>query len=271
MLLRALNLPMNALLAAGAVSLRLRDNLAGLLLHTNDITRLLVRIVARFPLVFRNFSLTTEQMYVIGWESVPLVTVTAIFFGAETVLQAQYQFSGFIPNKFLGVAVCKGIINELGPVMTSLIVSARVSTAIAAEIGSMKSTEQLDAMTILRLDPARYLFMPKVIACLVMLPVLTIWCEVMAILASIVTVLVSIDCTMYVYLSGLQFLFNPLDLFTGLARTCVFGGIIALTGCHFGMQARGGAEGVGNATTRAVMTAAVLILIFDYVISMVIW
>jgi len=264
-------LPLRILAWFGLATLRIRSRAEDFFLHVAAMSSLAGRSFLRLPLIARNFNLSVEQMYAIGIESIPLVTITAIFLGAETVVQAQYQFSGFIPNKLLGVAVCKGIINELGPVVTSLVISARVATAIAAEVGSMKTTEQLDAMTILSLDPVRYLFVPKMVACMVMVPMLVIWSELMAILASIVTVLVSIDVTMYVYLNGLRFLFNSMDLITGVLKTSVFGAIIALTGCHFGLQARGGAEGVGLATTKAVMTSAVLILIFDYIVAALIW
>lgn len=255
----------------GRAGRRVHGRIVDFLTTIAQMAEVVWKIAVRTPLLVRNMDLTVGQMYSIGIESIALVSITAIFLGAETVVQAAYQFSGFIPLKLLGVAVCKGIINELGPVVTSLVVSARVSTAIAAEICSMKATEQLDAMTILRLDPVRYLFVPKTVACMVMLPVLTIWSELLAILASVVTVIVSVDVTLYVYVNGLRLFFNPTDMFVGILRTVVFGAIIALSGCHFGLKARGGAEGVGNATTKAVMTAAVLILIFDYVISAVVW
>lgn len=253
------------------MALYAKTAISDLLRHVALMSAVAWNTVTRFPLILKIFPLTVEQMYRVGIQSFSLVSVTALFLGAETVIQAEYQFSGFIPLKLLGTAVCKGLVNELGPVVTSLVVSARVSTGIAAEIGSMKATEQLDAMKILRLDPFRYLFLPRTIACMIMLPVLTIWSELLAILASIITVIVGIDVTLYTYMEGLKFLFNPTDLFVGIARTVVFGAIIALSGCHFGLQARGGAEGVGNATTKAVMTAAVLILVFDFAISSLVW
>ncbi|MDD5675672.1 MAG: ABC transporter permease, partial [Chitinivibrionales bacterium] len=125
----------------------------------------------------------------------------------------------------------------------------------------------LDAMVLLRLDPIRYLIVPKMIACMIMLPVLVIWGEFLAIIGSIITVLLSVKVTLYVYLSGLKMFFNPGDLFLGIFKTFVFGAIIAMTGAHFGFEARGGAEGVGEATTKAVMTSAILILIFDFAIA----
>jgi phospholipid/cholesterol/gamma-HCH transport system permease protein len=239
--------------------------------HVARMTSLLSRIIGRIPAMVKNVSLSIDQMYAIGIDSLPLVSVIAIFIGATTVTQAVYQFSGFIPLKYLGLAVCKTLINEIGPVFTSMVVAGRISTGIAAEIGSMKTGEQLDAMVCLNLDPVRYLYVPKMIACMIMIPMLVIWSELIAFISSILTVIFSVKVTLYVYLTGLKFLFNPADLIMGIAKTSVFGAIIALTGCYFGLETRGGAEGVGNSTTKAVMTSFVLILIFDFLIAFFVW
>jgi len=127
------------------------------LTHVTRMCRLAMRIFSKFPLIAKNISLSFEQMYAVGIDSLPLVSIIAIFIGATTVTQAVYQFSGFIPLKYLGLAVCKTLINEIGPVFTCMVVAGRISTGIAAEIGSMKTGEQLDAMVCLNLDPIRYL------------------------------------------------------------------------------------------------------------------
>ncbi len=251
----------------GSTGISVADNGVVFLRHVSRISMLLVSIISRVPLLVKNAMLSVEQMYGIGIDSLPLVSVIAIFIGATTVTQAVYQFSGFIPLKYLGLAVCKTLITEIGPVFTSMVVAGRIATAIAAEIGSMKTGEQLDAMTCLNLDPVRYLYVPKMIACMAMLPMLVIWSELVAFVSSILTVVFSVRITLFVYISGLRMLFNPTDLILGVAKTSVFGAIIALTGCYFGLEARGGAEGVGNATTKAVMTSFVLILIFDFLIA----
>jgi phospholipid/cholesterol/gamma-HCH transport system permease protein len=248
--------------------------LEGIALFFTQIARiftLLGSIIIRLPLAFKNISLSFEQMYAIGIESLPLVTVIAVFIGATTVTQAVYQFSGLFPMKYLGVAVCKTLISEIGPVFTSMVVAQRISTSIGAEIGSMKIGEQLDAMTCLNLDSIRYLFVPRIVACIIMLPVLVIWSELIAFVSSILTVLFSVKVTLYVYLTGLRTFFNPADLIIGVAKTSVFGAIIALMGCHFGLEARGGAEGVGEATTKAVMFSCLLILVFDFLIALVVF
>ena len=226
--------------------------------------------VSRSYLVYRNPGLTMAQAFGLGVDSLPLVSVVAVFLGSETVIQAVYQMGGIVPVRYLGVLVCKSLTTELAPVVISMVVAGRVATGIAAEIGSMKTTEQLDAMQVLSLDPVRYLIVPKTIACVIMLPVLVIWGEFIAFLGSIITVALSIDMTMHEFLCGLRLFFDANDLYVGVIKTMVFGAIIALTGAYFGLEARGGAEGVGNATTRAVITSAVLILIFDFVIAVLV-
>jgi phospholipid/cholesterol/gamma-HCH transport system permease protein len=257
--------------AVGASFFSLARGGGAFLVHVSRIFALLWRILSRTPLMVKNVALSVEQSYSIGIDSLPLVSVIAIFIGATTVTQAVYQFSGFIPLKYLGLAVCKTLINEIGPVFTSMVVAGRISTGIAAEIGSMKTGEQLDAMECLNLDPVRYLYVPKMIACMLMIPMLVIWAELVAFISSILTVIFSVHVTLFVYLSGLKLLFKPTDLILGVAKTSVFGAIIAICGCHFGLETRGGAEGVGNATTKAVMTAFVLILIFDFLIAFLVW
>jgi len=219
------------------------------------------------PLLFKNPDLTLHHMYTLGIESIPLVTVIGLFLGSEVVIQGMYQMNGFIPMRYLGVLVCKGITIELGPVITSMVVAGRVATGIAAEIGSMKTSEQLDAMQVLSLDSIRYLVVPKTAACMVMLPVLTIWGELMAFAGSIINAFLTVDITMQSLFSGFQLFFNATDLYIGVLKTSIFGVIIALTGAHFGFEARSGAEGVGEATTKAVVVSAVMILVSDFTIA----
>ncbi|MFW6221140.1 MAG: MlaE family ABC transporter permease [Fibrobacterota bacterium] len=231
------------------------------------LSKLVLSTFSRLHLAVKNFNLSIEQMYIIGLESIPLVAITSIFVGGETVIQAMYQFSGIVPLRYLGMVVSKSMVTELCPVITSLVVSNRISTAIAAEIGSMKTSEQLDAMVTLNLDPIRYLIVPKTLGAIIMLPVLSIFSLIIAYIGSIITALLFVDITMHVYLQGLRLFFNPFDVYVGILKTVVFGAIIALTGSHFGFQARKGAQGVGEATTKAVMVAAMLILVFDFIIA----
>lgn len=257
----------NILIHTGKLFYGIIDVMSIFLRHVKYMSDLTYNTVIRIPLLFKNVSLTIHQMYIIGIESIPLVAVTSVFIGGETVIQANFQFAGMVPMRYLGYAVSKSLVTELSPVLTAFVVSSRISTAIAAEIGSMKTSEQLDAMTCLSLDSFRYLIMPKFVACVIMIPVLVIFSELIAFLGSIITAIFFIDVTMYVYLSGLRLFFSLSDMMVGILKTTVFGAIIAVTGAHFGFQSRKGAQGVGEATTRAVMVSAVLILFFDFLIA----
>ena len=222
----------------------------------------------RLPLVFKNIDILMNQMRIIGLESLWMVLFTAAFIGAETVIQAQYQFTGFAPLSYLGFVVSKALISELIPVVIAFVISSRITTAMAAEIGNMQTTEQIDALTTLSLDPYRYVFLPRVIAAMIMVPVLVILAMFIAFSISIIIAYTSIDMSIYTYLSGLRLFFIPKDLFIGIAKTSLFGGIIALSGIHFGLRCSGGAKGIGNATTFAVMLSALLILCTDFIVAL---
>ncbi len=252
---------------AGKVFYTAFDAIGILFLHVKCLSALIWQTVTRTHLLFKNINLTLHQMYIIGVESLPLVIVTSVFVGGEAVIQANFQFAGMIPMRYLGMAVSKSLVTELCPVLTCFVVSSRISTAIAAEIGSMKTSEQLDAMTCLSLDSIRYLIVPKFVACVVMIPILVIFSELVAFLGSIVTAMFFINISMHVYLTGLRLFFSLSDMMISIIKTAVFGAIIAFVGAHFGFQSQKGAKGVGEATTRAVMVSMLLILLFDFIIA----
>jgi phospholipid/cholesterol/gamma-HCH transport system permease protein len=262
-----LSFPATVLRKTGDAALAARNTAEAFFSHVLSISDLALKTAVRLPLILKNIPITIEQMYVIGLESLSLVAVTSVFVGGEAVVQCMYQFSGIVPLRYLGMAVSKALITELSPVITGLVVCSRISTAIAAETGSMKTSEQLDAMACLSLDPIRYLVVPKTVATVIMMPVLAVFSELIAFAASIITAVLFTDVTFNLYITGLRMFFSPKDMLFGIAKTSVFGLIIALTGAHFGFQAKKGAEGVGEATTKAVMTAMVLILVFDFIIA----
>jgi phospholipid/cholesterol/gamma-HCH transport system permease protein len=262
--------PLRLIASIGSFGRGWLGKLRAFVVGTRHYGRLTLQTVSRTPLIVKNLDITTSHMYTLGIESIPLVTMIALFLGSATVTQAVYQMSGMIPFRYLGALVCKTTVTELGPVITSMVFAGRVATGIAAEIASMKGSEQLDAMSVLRLDSLRYLIVPKMVACIVMLPVLTIWAILMAFSGAAFTVWVSVDVSMYTYLSGMKLFFNAWDVYVGVGKTAVFGAIVAITGAYFGFEAKGGAEGVGNATTKAVVVSAVLILVFDFVIAVMV-
>ncbi len=223
--------------------------------------------VLSLPMAFKRRHLIFEQMVFMGINSLPLVIFTSIFTGAVSALQAAYQFHGYVPLRYLGTAVGKAVVIELGPVLTGLVVAGRVGAAIAAELGTMKVTEQIDALETMALDPVEFLVMPRTISGVVMLPVLTVFSDFVAILGGLTISVFFIDVSSYTFLNGMKQFFELKDLFAGLIKAGIFGIIIAFMGCYQGFITEGGAEGVGRSTTRAVVYASVLILVSDYLVA----
>ena len=219
----------------------------------------------------RSFDLVIQQMSAIGVESLWLVFVVSIFTGAVAAVQAAYQFSNVVPMKFIGSVILRSVIIELGPVLTALVVGGRVGASIAAELGTMKVTEQIDALTAMAINPVRYLVVPRVVAALVMLPVLTIFADAIGVFGGYIVATTAIGVSSNTYITGLQQFFFMKDLYSGLMKAVFFGGIIGWMGCYYGFATEGGAEGVGRATTRAVVSSCVLVLISDYVLANVLF
>ncbi len=219
----------------------------------------------------RSVPLVIEQARRVGVESLPLVIISSIFIGAVTAVQAAYQLKDFVPKIYLGTAIYKSVVIELGPVLTALVVGGRVSASFAAELGTMRITEQIDAMDAMAIDPVRYLTMPRIVAALVMLPVLTVFADVLAVGGGFFISGASLDISPRVFIEGMKLHFVARDVVSGLIKAFVFGGIISLMGCAAGLRTSGGAVGVGTAATRAVVTSCVLILVSDYVLAVLLF
>ncbi|MCK4234699.1 ABC transporter permease [candidate division WOR-3 bacterium] len=220
-----------------------------------------------FHKIPKSYKLILNQMLTMGISSLPIVIVVSIFAGMVTGFQAAFQTKGFVPELYVGMGVAKAVMIELGPMLTGLIVAGRVSSSIAAELGTMRVTEQIDAFEIMGIDPGRFLIMPRILSGIIILPVLTIIAEVIMILGGLLVSVWGLDMSFYIYLRGVRTNFIPITLWGGLIKSVVFGLIVGLMGCYHGFHAKGGAEGVGKATTRAVVSSMVLILVFDYLIA----
>jgi phospholipid/cholesterol/gamma-HCH transport system permease protein len=239
-----------------------------------EVGRITILMGETFRYLFRglrSFRLVVQQMAQIGVESLWLVFVVSIFTGAVAAVQAAYQFSNVVPLKYIGAVILRSVIIELGPVLTGLVVGGRVGASIAAEIGTMKVTEQIDALTAMAVNPVRYLVVPRVVAAVVMLPVLTIFANAIAIFGGYVVSVTTIGVSTHTYVSGLQQFFYLKDLGSGLLKAFFFGGVIGWMGCYYGFSTEGGAEGVGRATTRAVVASCVQVLILDYLLANVLF
>lgn len=211
------------------------------------------------------------QMEHIGVNSLPLVMIIAVFTGAVAAWQAAYQLQGIAPLSFLGAATSRAIVTELAPVLTGIVIAGRVGASIAAEIGTMKVTEQIDALETMAINPVRYLAMPRFLAAIIMMPVLVTFANVIAVMGAFVVSNYFLDISFAVFFTSVKRFFIIPDLFAGLVKTICFGGVTALLGCHIGFRTVGGAEGVGLSTIRSFVLSAALILILDYLLWMLIF
>jgi phospholipid/cholesterol/gamma-HCH transport system permease protein len=221
----------------------------------------------RIPRFFRNPRLTIEQMSKIGITSLPLVVLTSLFTGAVVSYQAAYQFSDYIPLSYIGVAAGKAIMVNLGPVLTALVVAGRIGAAMAAELGTMKVTEQIDAMECLSLDPFQYLFMPRLVAALVMMPMLVILSSFTGLMGAMLVARLFFDLDAHVFFNGVKLFFLYKDVVIGLFKAFIFGGIVASMGCYYGYYTTGGAQGVGESTKKSVVASSVWILVMGYLVD----
>ncbi len=221
-----------------------------------------------FKSIPKSLGLIFEQCFLVGNKSIPLIAITSVFVGAVSAWQAAYQFK-FIgaPLRYLGAAVGKAVVIELAPVLTALVVAGRVGAGIAAEVGTMRVTEQIDALDSMGISPVRFLVMPRFVASLVMLPILVLFSTFIAIAGGLLVSVLFVDISYETFLNGVKDSLKVSDVIAGLTKAAVFGVIIGLVGSHEGFHASGGARGVGRATTEAVVIAAVLILISDYIIA----
>ncbi|MGF7161069.1 phospholipid/cholesterol/gamma-HCH transport system permease protein [Rhodoligotrophos appendicifer] len=207
----------------------------------------------------------------IGYNSLFVVGLTAFFTGAALALQIYVGGSRFNAESIVAQIVALGIVRELGPVLAGLIVAGRVSAAIAAELGTMRVTEQIDALTTLSTNPFKYLVAPRIIAGVITLPILVAIADTIGILGGYVVGTRSLGFNSASYVKSTIDFLEFGDVASGLAKAAVFGFVIALMGCYHGYYSKGGAQGVGRATTNAVVSASILILAVNYIMTSLIF
>jgi phospholipid/cholesterol/gamma-HCH transport system permease protein len=211
--------------------------------------------------------LILRQMVEIGYYSLPVVGLTAIFTGMVLALQSYTGFARFSAESAIPNVVVVSITRELGPVLAGLMVAGRIGAAMAAEIGTMRVTEQIDALTTLATNPFKYLIAPRLIAGLTMLPLLVLIADIIGVFGGYVVSSYKLGFNPAIYLEHTLDFLEFQDVFSGLVKAGVFGFLITLMGCYHGYHSKGGAQGVGSATTNAVVSASILILSFNYLIT----
>ena len=208
-----------------------------------------------------------QQMIDIGYYSLPVVGLTAIFSGMVLALQSYTGFARFSAESAVANVVVLSMTRELGPVLAGLMVAGRIGASMAAEIGTMRVTEQIDALTTLSTDPFKYLVVPRLVAGLLMLPLLVLVADIIGVFGGYLVGVYKIGFNPGNYITSTIDFLEPLDVISGLVKAAVFGFLIALMGCYNGYYSKGGAQGVGAATTNAVVSASILILTSNYIIT----
>ncbi|MGN6150086.1 MAG: MlaE family ABC transporter permease [Rhizomicrobium sp.] len=211
--------------------------------------------------------LLMQQLMRIGWFSLPVVGLTAFFTGGVLALQIYNGAARYGAESFVPVVVLVGITRELGPVIAGLMVAGRVAAAIAAEIGTMKVTEQIDALTTLSTNPIKYLVVPRLLAAVISMPILVAIADCIGVLGGYVASTRSLGFNGSVYMNNTMNGLVYWDVESGLIKAAVFGFIIALMGCYNGFNSKGGAQGVGTATTNAVVSSSILVLAANYLLT----
>jgi len=239
--------------------------------QTGEVFIMLGKALRYMLQLWPNRKLVLEQMLEIGVRSVPLVLFVGVFAGAVASVQTAYQLKGYISLNYLGAATSVAIFIELGPVLTALVIAGRVGASIAAEIGTMKVTEQIDALESLAIDPIRYLAMPRIFSGFVMIPILTILADFVGIIGAYFVAYLNQGLAPEIYFGSVKDFFSILNVMSGLIKAFFFGGTTAIVGCYVGFATEGGAEGVGKATIRAFVLSSALILLNDYLLSVLIF
>ncbi len=224
-------------------------------------------IVRYMPRIFKDRKLVLEQSSLIGADSLPLVLFIGAFTGAIAALEATVLFTKFnligITRPFLGGSIATAVFTELTPVLTALVIAGRVGGGMAAQLGTMCVSEQIDALEMMAIDKARYLAMPRVVAALIMMPILAVFSNSIALIGGYVLTAIKFDFTAFEFFDSVRYYFNINEIYISLSKSFVFGGLTALIGCWVGFQTTGGAEGVGRSTVRAFTLSAAAILIVD--------
>lgn len=234
-----------------------------------EMVRLFAQTVYFFREAPRNLPSIFRQTAEVGIGTLPVASVLALFVGMVLALQTGSELALYGTQEVIGAIVGLSMVKELGPVMTSLLVAGRVGSSMAAEVGAMQVYEEIDALRTLEISPVRYLAMPRLLACLLAVPCLVIFAMLIGIAggAFVSNVNPLIDVPYNVYYENLIRAIGYEEILKGLTKATVFGGIIAHVGCYVGFKTRGGARGIGQSTTRAVVMSFVMILVADYFLS----
>jgi len=211
--------------------------------------------------------LTVEQMHRIGITSLPLVITTSVFTGSIMSWQLAYQFAGMIPLTYVGMAVGKSVMTELAPILTAMVLAGRIGASMCSELGTMAVTEQLDAYSVLGMNPYKFLIVPRITATVIMIPILTILSIFVGLMGGFVVVYLYRDVSFHMFFSGVRLSYKDWDFTVGIIKAALFGFFISSYACYFGYYTMNGAEGVGKSTKATVVFSMTSILIGGFALS----
>ena len=214
---------------------------------------------------------TMEQMAVVGPDSLGIALLTASFVGMVFTIQVAREFIAFGATTAVGGVLAIALARELAPVLTAVVVAGRVGSAFAAEIGTMRVTEQIDALYVLKTDPIDYLVIPRLLACCLMLPILTVLCLLTGLVGGLIVATSIYGLSQTIFIDSAREFLGIWDLASAMIKAMVFGGLIAIIGCNWGLTTTGGAKGVGQSTTTAVVTSLLAIFIVNFFLTWVLF
>jgi phospholipid/cholesterol/gamma-HCH transport system permease protein len=225
------------------------------------------RVFAWIFMRLTRWHLLAPQLYEVGVRSLPVISLTGVFVGMVLAVQVYHQLHDLGAASVAGVLINISVVKELGPVLAGVMLSGRVGGALAAELGTMKVTEQIDALTSLAADPIRYLVVPRFLACLLLIPFLTIFCDFLGVIGGYIMVVKVYGGSAHDYWYYSALVIETYDVLVGVIKSIFFGGAIALISCYKGFHSRSGAEGVGRATTEAFVISFIAILVIDLLMA----
>jgi phospholipid/cholesterol/gamma-HCH transport system permease protein len=235
--------------------------------HVGAISLLFTQTVRETVRKKPEWSVILDQMHHLGVRSLAIATVTALFTGMVLALQTSYSLAAYGAKLFVGDIVSLSLVRELGPVLTALMVGGRVGAGITAEIGSMKVTEQIDAIRAMAANPVRKLVVPKVLAIVIMLPILTVFADFVGIMGGMIMATTTLHQPAAFYMQHVVQALSVQDVLSGVGKSIFFALFISLIACHSGLSAEGGADGVGRATTQTVVAASLSVLVSDFFLT----
>jgi len=239
----------------------------GFIESTGGVARLILKVLASMRFVFRERRQILRYMYEISGETIFILVFASIFIGMVSAYQIAYQMKDIMPLMYVSTIIVQAVLIEIGPLLTGIGFSGKIASQTAAEISSMKITDQIDALEVMSIDPVEYLIMPRVVAAILIIPFITIITEIAIVFGTFLISVFGLDITTNMFVEGSKKGFYMFQIFGGLIKSIAFGFFTVVIACYYGISAKAGARSVGKATTLSVTTSAVVVVVMDYIFT----